>query len=300
MTTFEFPPSKTLLLPTTKSAVESVSTGQSKQRKRLRRLCNSRDHPLRLKRLVVHQDVASTRFGDDDEYDCKREEQLLRKVRKLDPRRPGEMTKILTLARQSRKRGFVRDPRIVTGDVRDSEHNQYNLATLIFEIVRRSSSKANTWEECRNEWDCNADVGIMGWTCVGGKTWTPDVPDSVTAGAGARTVWLDDPLDDSWIEGQCLCLQTRCGTQGNDHGHKKASRAIKYRYSIKNRVTDDVVTLGSTCIQHWNKKFIADAKANYGWAVHTVKPGQSAGDSSSSSSSASAHQRRAGKKWCFV
>ena len=181
------------------------------------------------------------------------EEKLLNKVRNM-----KSIEKIVTLAIKSRKTGFKRDPRIITGDIRDEVNTGYNPSILIFEVVRRSSGK--TWRECKSEWSANEDVGIRGWTCVGGRS-------KIT---GHGNMWIDDD-NSEWTRGQCICMLS-CPIKG----------AIKYRYSVKNDITGEVITLGSTCIKNWGKSLAARANATYAISVLPSK------------------KEVAGKKWLFV
>lgn len=204
-----------------------------------------------------------------------RESAMMAKVRSLNASDKQDLAKIMGLAILSRRRGFVKDERVSRGDVRDTEHTQCSLSTLYFELVRRSSKKATTLADCKAEWVTNEKVGIGGWFCVGGvlapSTACPLYHED------KRMVWLDDPSNDNWVEGQCLCLQTRSNFSkaGNHNGSKSSDkadkRAIKFRYSIRNINTGEVVVLGSTCIKNWGGEFAKRADDLYKWAVRSVK-----------------------------
>lgn len=263
----------------TSSQVDGQKTKETTGRRRLRKLCDIPDHPLKeheasqasesqkhkeeaapatispqRRRLLsaLAKPKSSLKFKN-------KETKLLAVVRAMDPKLEADMKKLMQLAKKSRKNGFHRDERIVTGDIRDTTHTQCSPSTLMFEIARRSSDAATTWEECKAEWTGNIDEGIHGWSCVGGKKSQQHLGYS-------RTVWLDDASDNSWVEGQCLCLQTRSSDQG-----PKTTRGIKFRYSAVNKITGEVVTLGSTCINNWGGEFAAKAHDDYGWAVRAIK-----------------------------
>jgi hypothetical protein len=230
------------------------------------------------------------------------EEELKQAVMKIiiDGTDEKNMRLVEAMAVASRTRGFVRDPKIINGDVRASgasgeDRSQHSLSTMYFEAIRRS--KGLTWNQCRKEWSPNISVGFHGWFCVGGKTIQISRPHAnphyslhskdhppITSSIYSPVVWDDDSKYDDWTEGQCLCLQTRA--RSSCAGTGEGQRCIKYRYSIKNRLTDEVVVIGSTCAMHWGSQLANQATVSYKAVVRAVK--------SSSSSSAAIR----GRKWC--
>lgn len=247
------------------------------KRRRLRKLCDLDEHPLKQVDDVI--DMPRVKVERVDKHKPKKakmhqdcESTLLNKIRSLNAADKQDLAKIVALAILSRRRGFVSDERISRGDVRNTEHTQCSPSVLYFELVRRSSDKATTLEKCKAEWVTNDQVGIGGWFCVGGVM----APSTVLplSQEDKRMVWLDDPQNDNWIEGQCLCMQTRsAGFSKADKldDNKVEKRAIKFRYSIRNTKTNEVVVLGSTCIKNWGGEFARRADDLYKWAVRPVK-----------------------------
>lgn len=206
------------------SSKDTAIVGKQSRRRRLRKLCDVNKHPLKTCRRKM---------------DKKFMEKLMRMK---------NVEEVVALAIRSREQGFDRDARIITGDVRDKEHTSHNAMMLCFEVARRSVG--NSWAECKEEWVGNEEEGIYGWICVGAKKMYHE----------GRQVWLDEGEEADWIEGQCVCLQTRGGDSGGQ-------RMIKYRYSVKNKYTDEVITLGSTCINNWGKSLTDRALTTFRSAV---------------------------------
>lgn len=257
--------------------------GGRRQHRRLRKLCDLDEHPLKQVDPIIDVKVVKTakvkgksikrqiKLVPDDQV---REMLILNKVRGLDATDEKDLAKIVALGIISRNRGFILDERISRGDVRDTTHTQCSSSILYFELVRRSSNKATTLEKCKAEWVTNEQVGIGGWFCVGGLLVPSTLVPLTKERDCERMVWLDDPRNENWIEGQCLCMQTRghnkFGKIKDNDDDKSSKRAIKFRYSIRNVKTNQVVVLGSTCIKNWGGEFARRANDLYKWAVRPV------------------------------
>jgi hypothetical protein len=230
-------------------------------RKRLRRLC---DKPAV---NASAEDEVATPVSDEEI------EALFTSSRKWSGAKEAEEAAI-ALAIRSRKAGFKRDPRIMTGDVRSSAYTGHHAPILIFELMRRS--KADTLSAALLEWVAQEEFGILGWSCgptttkmatnlrtrsslgLGGCLLEPRVlhPNANANAKGIarpHQVIVDDGSD--WIAGQCTCLR----------------HDIRDRYRVINRFTGDIITLGSTCIESFGDAFTARAYYTRREAFHRIR-----------------------------
>ena len=236
----------------------------------------------RLKRRIAESDddaeeAATAAFGDEPPPPppqvTEKEIEALTRMKSCDA-----LPTAIELAKRSRAAGFERDPRIISGDIRTWDHKGHTGAILVFEVMRRSSDNAKTWEDAKMEWVADETIGVLGWTCGDDNTTTEMLGDRIALGLGGCPLETIAPpavvgasatsaaaasaaaaavavataptllarpkqviVDDgrAWEPGQCTCCQHR----------------IRFRYHCVNLKTGERIVLGSTCVEQWGAAF---------------------------------------------